>query len=117
MLHYTVPSRRARGDIGYDFMSVDLSSYVITKTSHPVWGKLPAILEAMKKFPEAEWVWWLDIDAIIMTPSIDLHRHLLEPETLQRKLLQNDPILLHSEQQKTYYSGLFTSVGIRLNLS
>jgi galactosyl transferase GMA12/MNN10 family len=91
-------------------MSVDLSSYVITRTTHPVWGKLPAILEAMKKYPDAEWVWWLDIDAIIMTPTIELHRHLLDPDILQTKLVEHDPILLTSEQARTYDSGLLTTV-------
>ena len=96
--------------VGYELMSVDLASYVVTRTSHPVWGKLPAILDAMRTYPDAEWIWWLDVDAIIMTPDIDLYQHLLDPEILQTKLVEGEPILIHDDNLQPLSSGLFTTV-------
>jgi len=91
-------------------MTVDLSAYLITHATHPVWGKLPAILDAFKRYPEAEWVWWLDMDAIIMNPEIDLFEYLLHPAVLQRKLVGGDPILILNYEYRTVHSGLYTRV-------
>jgi hypothetical protein len=91
-------------------MSVNLASYVVTRTSHPVWGKLPALLEAMRKYSDAEWIWWLDIDAIIMSPEINLYKHLLDPGIMQKKFLDDEPILLLDDQFHISPSGLFTAV-------
>jgi len=91
-------------------MSVDLSTYPITHTTHPVWGKIPAILEALEKYPSAEWVWWLDIDAVIMSLSIDLYDHLLHPTVLRRKLVSGEPILIIDENLIPSQSGVRTEV-------
>ena len=91
-------------------MTVNLSSYLITHTTHPVWGKLPAILEAFEKYPQAEWVWWLDIDAIIMSPDVDLYSSFLNPSIIQSKLVQGEPILILDNTFQPVKSGLFTTV-------
>jgi hypothetical protein len=91
-------------------MTVDLASYVITRTTHAVWGKLPAILEAFRKFPHAEWVWWLDIDAVIMTPESEVFGHLLDPSVIQTKFLRGEPILVLNESYFPVQSGLLTTV-------
>jgi len=96
--------------LGYEVMAVDLASYKVTQTAHPVWGKLPAIIEAMKKYPEADWIWWLDIDAIIMTPQIDLHKHLLDPEFLVSNFVAGEPILYINNMRQPTRSGLVTKV-------
>ena len=83
---------------------------MITRTTHAVWGKLPAILEAFKRFPQAEWVWWLDVDAIIMTPEIEVFGHLLDPGDLQSKFLRGEPILVLNESYFPVSSGLLTTV-------
>jgi galactosyl transferase GMA12/MNN10 family len=97
-------------DIGYDLMTVDLSSYPITHTTHAVWGKLPALLEACEKYPDAEWIWWLDIDAIIMNPEIDLFQHLLSPQILQTRLTQGDVIPMLNDDFAYVDTGLRTTV-------
>lgn len=51
-----------------------------------MWAKLPAIVEAFNVYPQAKWVWWLDLDAIIMTPSVDLTAHLLAYDVLYEKM-------------------------------
>jgi hypothetical protein len=86
---YIVQHGRVLIVVDYDLMTVDLSSFEITQTTHAVWGKLPAIISAFEKYPHAEWVWWLDIDAIIMNPEIDLYEHLLDPAALQTKLVND----------------------------
>jgi hypothetical protein len=91
-------------------MTVDLASYIITHKTHPVWGKLPAILEAFRKYPNADWVWWLDVDAVIMNPEIDLYEHLLAPSVLMRSLTDGEPILQLNDELNAVASGLRTQV-------
>ena len=79
--------------LGYQAMLLDLNTFEVTKERHAVWGKLPAIMQAFETHPSAEWVWWLDIDAIIMTPSIDLYDYLLSPEILRTRLLEGKDLI------------------------
>lgn len=51
-----------------------------------VWNKIPILREAFERFPKAKWIWWLDIDIIIMTPSLDLHTHILSDEGMLRNI-------------------------------
>ncbi|KAK9370708.1 galactosyl transferase GMA12/MNN10 family-domain-containing protein [Lipomyces kononenkoae] len=51
-----------------------------------VWNKIPAIQNAFDVNPDAEWVWWLDMDAIIMTPAQDLASLVLNPDALKEKI-------------------------------
>uniref|UniRef100_A0ACD5U0L2 Uncharacterized protein n=1 Tax=Avena sativa TaxID=4498 RepID=A0ACD5U0L2_AVESA len=41
------------------------------------WAKIPAVRAAMLAHPEAEWIWWLDADAVLtdMDFSLPLHRY------------------------------------------
>jgi hypothetical protein len=79
--------------VGYNFTLVDSSKYEVSREKHPVWCKLPAIAEAMDLYPSAEWVWWLDLDGIIMTPHLDLYEYLLDPTVLETRLLKGDKIM------------------------
>lgn len=74
-------------------MLLDMNKFEISQEKHPVWAKMSAIMEAFETYPSAEWVWWLDVDAIIMTPHVDLHEYLLNPETLKGHLLQGDQLI------------------------
>jgi hypothetical protein len=65
----------------------------VSREKHPVWCKLPAIAEAMDLYPAAEWVWWLDLDALIMTPHLDLYEYLLNPTVLETRLLKGEKII------------------------
>lgn len=73
---------------GYIQEFINISKYNIGHY-HPVWAKLPAIAEAFHKNPKAKWVWWLDLDAIVMTPSIDLNKHVLSHKALLERLDRN----------------------------
>lgn len=52
-----------------------------------VWNKIPIMQDAFARFPKAKWIWWLDIDIIIMTPSLDLHTLVLSPQGMMRSLM------------------------------
>lgn len=51
-----------------------------------MWSKVPILVDALKQYPDAKWIWWLDVDAIIMTPTIDLGEHFLNPDPMFSKL-------------------------------
>jgi hypothetical protein len=78
---------------GYGLMLLDLKEFEVSKILHPTWAKLPALARAFDQYPSSEWVWWLDIDAIIMTSHIDLYEHILSPSALRNRLLQGELIL------------------------
>src|SRR5216110_139526 len=80
-------------NLGYTFMLIDSNKFSVSVEKHPVWCKVPAIAEALEKHPSAEWIWWLDLDTIIMTPHLDLHKYILNPEAMKSRLLQGDKII------------------------
>jgi hypothetical protein len=54
-----------------------------------VWGKIPALIDTFRRYPEAEWVWFLDLDAIIMSPEYDLVKNILSKKGLESKILRS----------------------------
>ncbi|KAF3166638.1 alpha-1,6-mannosyltransferase [Orbilia oligospora] len=40
------------------------------------WEKIDVLKQTMKKYPKAEWFWFLDIQTYIMEPEISLQRHI-----------------------------------------
>jgi hypothetical protein len=70
-------------------MSVDLKKYELADHS-PVWAKFLSIMEAFELFPHSEWVWWLDMDAIILTPQFDIYSQLLDSKVLKGKLYEHE---------------------------
>lgn len=82
ILEDITPNRQEYADRhGYHYQFLNISKYDIG-SAHPVWAKLPAIVETFNLYPQAKWIWWLDLDAIIMTPDIDLRSHLLSHEAI-----------------------------------
>lgn len=77
---------------GYHFNFINITRYNLNG-AHPVWAKLPAIVDCFNEFPEAQWVWWLDLDAIIMSPQVDLNSHLLSYSALYSRLQKGVPII------------------------
>lgn len=77
---------------GYHFSFINITRYDL-KGAHPVWAKLPAIVDCFNEFPEAQWVWWLDLDVIIMSPQIDLNSHLLSYSAMHSRLQKGVPII------------------------
>lgn len=70
---------------GYACRFANISKYDLGSV-HPVWKKIPAIIDAFKAHTDAEWVFLLDLDAIIMSPHQDLSSLILRPDALSKAL-------------------------------
>ena len=83
-------------------MWANFSEYQIAD-AHPAWTKVPVLVDAFKKYPEAKWVWWLDFDAIIMTPTIDLASHLLNPSVMFSRLRKGEAYRIRGAHDEAIY--------------
>ncbi|KAH8675699.1 galactosyl transferase GMA12/MNN10 family-domain-containing protein [Xylariales sp. PMI_506] len=64
---------------GYDLEIVDMSTK--KRYAHEwreSWEKVDAIRNSFRKYPKAEWVWWLDLNTFIMEPKYSLQSHLFD---------------------------------------
>lgn len=105
ILHLAESNRREYCALhNYQYMFINLSRFDL-KHVHAVWGKLNAIKAAFEEAPNVEWVWWMDLDMIIMNPEIDLARHILNPTVLKKRVSYGRPL---KEPSTGKYSGLFT---------
>lgn len=62
---------------GYDLEVVDMSTK--KRYAHEwreSWEKVDSIRNSFKKYPKAEWIWWLDLNTFIMEPSYSLQSHI-----------------------------------------
>ncbi|KAL2178703.1 glycosyltransferase family 34 protein [Thermothelomyces heterothallicus CBS 202.75] len=62
---------------GYELEIVDMSTK--KRYAHEwreSWEKVDHVRTAMRKYPEAEWFWWLDLNTFIMEPSYSLQDHI-----------------------------------------
>ncbi|TKX24241.1 putative alpha-1,6-mannosyltransferase MNN10 [Elsinoe australis] len=62
---------------GYELEIVDMSTK--KRYAHEwreSWEKVDTIRNAMRKYPHAEWFWWLDLNTFIMEPSYSLQHHV-----------------------------------------
>lgn len=76
---------------GYICHWVNISRFDLHGKS-PVWAKLPAVIETLETYPDAQWVWMLDLDAIIMSPRVDIAQKLLSHDSMKQQLLTNEKI-------------------------
>ncbi|OCK81778.1 glycosyltransferase family 34 protein [Lepidopterella palustris CBS 459.81] len=72
---------------GYQNLWLNTSKYNIG-TAHRTWSKIPAVAESFRLYPEAEWVWLIDSDIILMTPPLSLTSHLLSPAALDKGIIK-----------------------------
>ncbi|KAF2716365.1 glycosyltransferase family 34 protein [Polychaeton citri CBS 116435] len=64
---------------GYELEIVDMSTK--KRYAHEwreSWEKVDVIRNAMRKYPDAEWFWWLDLNTFIMEPSYSLQHHIFD---------------------------------------
>lgn len=62
---------------GYDLEIVDMSTK--KRYAHEwreSWEKVDTIRNCLRKYPDAEWFWWLDLNTFIMEPSYSLQSHI-----------------------------------------
>ncbi|KAL5612325.1 uncharacterized protein BROUX77_002481 [Berkeleyomyces rouxiae] len=80
-------NRQAYCDLhGYKYHFVDISK-IDLPNANPVWKKIPAIVQAFIKYPDAQWVMMVDFDIIIMEPEQDLNSLILSREAMEKNLL------------------------------
>ncbi|KAK8186428.1 galactosyl transferase GMA12/MNN10 family-domain-containing protein [Phyllosticta citribraziliensis] len=69
---------------GYELEIVDMSTK--KRYAHEwreSWEKVDTIRNAMHKYPDAEWFWWLDLNTFIMEPSYSLQKHVFSAAALE----------------------------------
>ncbi|OIW34777.1 galactosyl transferase GMA12/MNN10 family protein [Coniochaeta ligniaria NRRL 30616] len=62
---------------GYDLEVVDMSTK--KRYAHEwreSWEKVDFVRAALRKYPKAEWIWWLDLNTFVMEPSYSLQSHI-----------------------------------------
>ncbi|KAI0189411.1 galactosyl transferase GMA12/MNN10 family protein [Xylaria flabelliformis] len=62
---------------GYDLEIVDMSTK--KRYAHEwreSWEKVDSIRNSFRKYPKAEWIWWLDLNTFVMEPSYSLQTHI-----------------------------------------
>ncbi|KAL8720761.1 MAG: hypothetical protein Q9225_002427 [Loekoesia sp. 1 TL-2023] len=72
---------------GYEFMWSNITSYNLPNGEPIYWNKIPVLQEAFIRYPDVEWVWWMDMDIIIMNQSLSLWDHVLSPEGMARNVV------------------------------
>ncbi|EPS41359.1 hypothetical protein H072_4749 [Dactylellina haptotyla CBS 200.50] len=78
------------------------------------WEKVDVLKQTMKKYPKAEWFWYLDIQTFIMEPEISLQQHIFDrlSKVTYRDINQNNPInITHPPRRKWLDSVARSSVG------
>lgn len=70
---------------GYNYHFVNISKFDMGD-AHPVWKKIPAIVEAFNTFPQAKWLFFLDLDAIIMSPKQSLTDLVLSHKGMKKSI-------------------------------
>ncbi|KAJ5638293.1 hypothetical protein N7490_008172 [Penicillium lividum] len=78
---------------GLEFMWATLTSYSLPDGSPIYWNKSPILKEAFVRFLNAERIWRMDMDIIIMNMSLSIYDHALSPEGMARNALSLSMVL------------------------
>jgi len=83
---------------GYRNVWMNTSRYDIGE-AHRTWSKMPAIPEVFHKYPEIDWIWLVDSDAIIMSPETSLTEKVLKPAALNHWLMKGVTFVNGSDEK------------------
>ncbi|CAO2650853.1 Nn.00g091500.m01.CDS01 [Neocucurbitaria sp. VM-36] len=72
------------------------------RSSPPTWSRVPAVRHAMTLHPGSTFFWYIDATALIMTPSLAIHTHILTPSRLQSLMITNAPVVPPDSVIKTF---------------
>lgn len=78
------------------------------------WEKIDVLKQTMKKYPKAEWFWFLDIQTYIMEPEISLQRHIFSrlDKVTYRDINTHNPLnITHPPRRKWLDDVAKSSVG------
>ncbi|KAK5158150.1 hypothetical protein LTR04_005261 [Oleoguttula sp. CCFEE 6159] len=90
---------------GYELEIVDMSTK--KRYAHEwreSWEKVDTIRNAMRKYPDAEWFWWLDLNTFIMEPSYSLQSHIFNDlaSNTYRDINEYNPLGIEHPLQTPY---------------
>lgn len=77
---------------GYEHLWANITTYNLSHGEPIYWNKIPVLQEAFIRYPHVEWVWWMDMDIIIMNHSLSIWDHVLSPEGMARNVVLNQTI-------------------------
>ncbi|KAI5299878.1 hypothetical protein KEM56_002900 [Ascosphaera pollenicola] len=75
------------------------------------WEKVDVIRGAMRKYPHAEWFWWMDLNTFIMEPSHSIHSYVLSQlDTIAyRDINQYNPLNITHPPTQNYLDPICAS--------
>ncbi|KAI9806686.1 MAG: hypothetical protein M1825_006143 [Sarcosagium campestre] len=90
---------------GYDLEIVDMSTK--KRYAHEwreSWEKVDTVRNCMRKYPDAEWFWWLDLHTFIMEPSYSLQSHIFNSlaKNTYRDINDYNPLNVTHPAQASY---------------
>ncbi|KAK7747681.1 alpha-1,6-mannosyltransferase [Diatrype stigma] len=90
---------------GYDLEIVDMSTK--KRYAHEwreSWEKVDSIRNAFRKYPKAEWVWWLDLNTYVMEPSYSLQHHIFNhlEKNIYRDINEYNPLNISHPMEEVY---------------
>jgi mannan polymerase II complex MNN11 subunit len=96
-LDAVIANRQAYADRhGYRFIIKDAARIRLTAISptpdqraHESWLKLYALREVAQDYPEVEWIWYLDPEALIMDQTLSLTEDIIKPSVLTTLILRD----------------------------
>jgi hypothetical protein len=86
--------------------------WLMTDPRVQTWSKIPAVAEAFYQYPNAEWIWLIDTDIIIMNPDYSLADSILSPAAIDKGLMRETPIL--DGQLKKHPTNIFMPKDFRV---
>ncbi|KAK7203900.1 galactosyl transferase GMA12/MNN10 family-domain-containing protein [Myxozyma melibiosi] len=66
------------------------------------WKKMPLIRAAIDQHPRSDYFWYLDQNALIMNPNLNLEEHITDPKKLNTLVLRDIPIVPPDGTIRTY---------------
>ncbi|OTB18275.1 glycosyltransferase family 34 protein [Daldinia sp. EC12] len=90
---------------GYDLEIVDMSTK--KRYAHEwreSWEKVDSIRNSFRKYPKAEWIWWLDLNTFVMEPSYSLQNHIFNnlEKHIYRDINEFNPLNISHPPQANY---------------
>lgn len=79
-------------ETGYKTFFPKVSDYNL-KGAPKSWVKVVAMRHAMTLFPDATYLWYLDIDAFIMNPQLAVERDIMSSERLEERMILDHPVV------------------------
>ncbi|ORX88173.1 galactosyl transferase [Basidiobolus meristosporus CBS 931.73] len=77
--HYLPRSRDNKEEYarkhGYKFLQDGIHDK--SRGAVSAWGKIVSLRKYMKMYPNIKWFWWIDVDTVLMDPTIALEDHIL----------------------------------------